>query len=106
MTGSDPALKSTLFNGIAPTSPRCWLVIWHKIMSCPGKLAATYAGLLLEPDKSEKGEWYNDDIAFYKSFHASSSPGVNQSLDRLFSLAKCVTVLSPISLVVSSIVKA
>jgi hypothetical protein len=42
------------------------------------------------------GEWEgdNNNIAFYKFFHASSSSGESQSLDKAFSLAKWVMILS------------
>lgn len=72
ITGKEPVLKSAGVRETAKLSLVCWLVIWHSMISSPGKSAKTNAGLFLDPDKSENGKGI-----------ITASPFINFSMHRL-----------------------
>ena len=87
---SDPDKKWSALSGMEYWSVICLLVIWQRRRSSPPSAAITSAGRFLALLKSEKAKEDYNYIAFYKSAHASSSSGRNQSFFKEDSLAYAV----------------
>ena len=77
------------------------IISWVQRESSPGRRCLAHAVERLNKGRSALGltqvrgrEGYDNDITFYKFFHASSSSGLSQSLDREDSLIVAISSFS------------